>query len=158
PMQWRPGPGAGFTDGEPWLPLTADHGTRNVAVQRDDAGSMLRLHRHLIRLRARHPALVRGGYRPLPGQGPVLAFLREEEDGRRPADGRGHDRVMVLVNFDAEPADYTPPFEWAGEVVLSSRADAPAVPGDPAGRIRLAGYEAVVMALAGAAPPGTARG
>ncbi|MFW6205824.1 MAG: alpha-amylase family glycosyl hydrolase, partial [Gemmatimonadota bacterium] len=79
PMQWRPGPGAGFTDGEPWLPLTADHETRNVAVQRDDPGSMLRLHRDLLRLRARHPALVRGRYRPLPGQGPVLAFLREEE-------------------------------------------------------------------------------
>ena len=52
PMQWDPTPAGGFTDGEPWLPLT-DPADRNVADQRDDPGSVLTLYRELIALRRR---------------------------------------------------------------------------------------------------------
>src|SRR6185369_9957816 len=36
PMQWRPGPGGGFTTGQPWLPLGAEADRRNVAVEAVD--------------------------------------------------------------------------------------------------------------------------
>jgi alpha-glucosidase len=48
PMQWdRSG---GFTAGEPWLPMV-DPERRNVAVQREDPGSLLHLYRDLIERR-----------------------------------------------------------------------------------------------------------
>ena len=49
PMQWSDEPGAGFTTGEPWLPL-GDLSV-NAEAQRADPGSMLNLHRELIALR-----------------------------------------------------------------------------------------------------------
>jgi alpha-glucosidase len=48
PMQWAPG--AGFTTGDPWLPLL-DPGERSVSAQEDDPRSLLNLYRRLIDLR-----------------------------------------------------------------------------------------------------------
>ena len=133
PMQWTDGPRAGFSDAEPWLPLTEDHEARNVDGQRRDPGSILSLYRRLLRLRREEPALVRGRYVPVPGQGPVLAFLREH--GRR--------RLLVAVNFANEPASFDPRFEVDGPVLLST-----AGPRDPVrGAVVLDANEAVVVAL-----------
>jgi alpha-glucosidase len=89
PMQWDASPNAGFTTGNPWLPLAADHTERNVAAQRDDPASLLSLYRRLIWLRKSSPALRRGSYRTLPAPRGVFAFARE-------ADG---ERVCVALNF-----------------------------------------------------------
>src|SRR5204862_3716968 len=51
PMPWEPGRGAGFTAGEPWLPLGADADRRNVALLRADPDSILSLYRRLLALR-----------------------------------------------------------------------------------------------------------
>ena len=48
PMQWDGSPGAGFSTGDPWLPVGSQAGTVNVAAQRDDPASMLSLYRRLI--------------------------------------------------------------------------------------------------------------
>ena len=52
PMQWDASPSAGFTAAgvTPWLPF-GDHAARNVADQRNDPGSTLRLCRDLLALR-----------------------------------------------------------------------------------------------------------
>lgn len=133
PMQWRPGPHAGFSGSEPWLPLTGDAATRNVATQRDDPASMLALYRDLLALRRREPALVHGGFEPLPGQGPVLAYVRAHED----------DRILVLVNFDDAPATFRPVSPARGEILLST-AD---TRGSMEGGVRLSPHEALVIRL-----------
>ncbi|MBX6340831.1 MAG: alpha-amylase, partial [Thermomicrobiaceae bacterium] len=74
PMQWEPGPNAGFTTGEPWLPLADDYQTCNVEVEREDPRSMLSLYRRLIALRRAEPALHVGSYAPVPAEGSVLAY------------------------------------------------------------------------------------
>lgn len=56
---------AGFTTGKPWLPLAGNHAGVNVAAQRDDAGSMLPLHRELLALRKKSPALNTGSCVPV---------------------------------------------------------------------------------------------
>ena len=76
PMQWSAAPHAGFTSGEPWLPVSPDHRLVNVAAQRLDPKSMLALHRALIGPPPRAPALELGSYQPLPAEGDVLAYLR----------------------------------------------------------------------------------
>lgn len=40
PMQWGTSPAAGFSTGQPWLPIPPTAGTVNVAAQHCDPGSL----------------------------------------------------------------------------------------------------------------------
>jgi alpha-glucosidase len=136
PMPWRPGPGAGFTAGRPWLPLPPDAATRNVEVQRGDPSSVLAWYRRLLWLRRETPALQRGGQRLLEvGDADVLAFVR---------DGDGPD-ALVLLNFGDTPVAVGVPEPGSG------RAWRPALSTHPraedqamAGTVTLAPLEAVI--------------
>ncbi len=77
PMHWTAEPGGGFTrpEVEPWLPL-GDVASCNVADQRDDPGSVLRLCRDLIALRRSRPDLQSGGYAPVDRRGDVWMWRR----------------------------------------------------------------------------------
>ena len=63
PMQWDDSPHAGFTTGEPWLPVASDYLDINVGRERNDPASMLTLYRRLIELRKAESALTLGAYR-----------------------------------------------------------------------------------------------
>ncbi len=90
PMQWSPGPAAGFTTGVPWEPLRPDSMTANVRVMQRDPGSLLNLYRELIHLRAAHPALGAGELVALDaGTASVAAYLRR----------RGDDVALVVANL-----------------------------------------------------------
>jgi len=91
PMPWDGGPCAGFTTGTPWLPLGGDWPRRNVAVQAADPGSILSLHRSLLRLRRDCPALSTGDFALLAAEGDVLAYERTD----------GEDRFVVALNLGA---------------------------------------------------------
>jgi alpha-glucosidase len=136
PLPWDAGPGAGFTSGRPWLPVGEANLPLSVAAQRDDPGSMLTLHRHLLRLRRSAPALAGGGYEPVEADGDVLAYLRAGPGGR----------YLVALNLGPRPTRLAAPgLEVAGRVVAAThpaRQDRPV-----AGRLTLAGDEGVVVAL-----------
>jgi len=93
PMQWDASPNAGFTIGDPWLPVAADHAKRNVAAQRDDSASLFSLYRRLGSLRKSSPALRRGSYHTVSSPRGVFAFVREAEG----------ERVLVALNFTKAP-------------------------------------------------------
>jgi alpha-glucosidase len=78
PIRWGDGPGGGFTDGDPWLPIGED--TPSVAAQRDDPSSMLRFHQRLIALRRDEPALSIGSYRTRSVDDDVFVYERRHED------------------------------------------------------------------------------
>ena len=82
PMQWSGANKAGFTTGEPWLPIAEDYQNVNVAVERDDPTSMLTLYRRLIELRRRERALSIGEYAPLPAGSDLVAYMRKTEERR----------------------------------------------------------------------------
>ncbi len=93
PMQWTPDPHAGFSPegtASTWLPVQADHRTRNVETQLEDADSMLNLHRRLLAARKASPALSLGDYVPRAGvpEG-ILAWERSS----------GEDRRVVVLNL-----------------------------------------------------------
>jgi alpha-glucosidase len=97
PMQWDGSATGGFTTGEAWLPLV-DPAERNVADQRDDAGSMLHLVRDLIELRRELP----GDFELLDAPDGVLAFRRgaytvavNTTGDERPAPLRGEPRIQT---------------------------------------------------------------
>ena len=97
PMQWDASPNAGFCPegAQPWLPVAEDRQVVNVEAQQDDPRSMLSLFRRLIGLRRELPALTAGSYRPFDtGDASTIAYLREY----------GEQRVLVALNFGAEPA------------------------------------------------------
>jgi alpha-glucosidase len=137
PMQWDASTFSGFSQVVPWLPLAADHALINVAAERGDPSSLLNLYRRLIDLRRCRPALTHGSYRAIPSDGDSLAYRREAAG----------DRVLVALNFGANPAVIGLPADVSGQVVLissSQRRD-----GEPVGTsLTLQGNEAVVIGTA----------
>ncbi|HEX6041747.1 alpha-amylase family glycosyl hydrolase [Longimicrobium sp.] len=129
PMQWTSAPGGGFTTGTPWRAPQADWATRNVAAQSAESASLLTLHRRLIHLRARHPALAVGQLVPLTASHPaVAAFLRRD----------GDHAVLVVANLGAEPlngvslsssAGAAPRSNGPGNNLFGGRAPAPLMVG-----------------------------
>ena len=83
PMPWNgDGPHAGFSNGEPWLPVADEHRARNVEAQHVDAASVLNAARAFLRWRKSQPALVLGSIRFLDAPPSILAFVREHEGSR----------------------------------------------------------------------------
>ena len=135
PMRWDASGHAGFTTGEPWLPVGDDAGTENVARLREDERSILTLYRCLLALRRRLPALTGGRQRALPVEGDVVGYLRESADGR----------VWVALNLGSREVEVATPIAAAGEIVLSTGLDRE---GEPVGRsLRLRADEGCVVRL-----------
>lgn len=111
PMAWDASHNAGFSGGEPWLPLHADWPTRNVAAQADDPGSMLTLYRRLLHLRRAHAVLTTGSLTLIDAPDGVLAYTRDHA-GKR---------IHILLNLT--PDDL--PCDWAGTPLLSTRGGEP---------------------------------
>jgi len=114
PMQWDSSPNAGFSDVEPWLPVSADYETRNAAVQSADPTSMLNLYRRLLWYRQGSPALYGGDYQPLDaGDADVFVYLRTAGDERR----------LIALNFTADHRRISVPDEDTGQIVISTHLD-----------------------------------
>ncbi|HEV3012457.1 MAG TPA: DUF3459 domain-containing protein, partial [Actinomycetota bacterium] len=111
PIQWDGSPGAGFTTGDPWLPIGPEAARVNVAAQRDDPASMLSLYRRLIWYRKGSAALRGGDYRSLPdAPGGCFAYLRTA----------GDERLLVALNFSGQPLEYQVDGPADGRLELST--------------------------------------
>src|SRR4051794_1798351 len=113
PMPWDGSGNAGFTTGEPWLPLNADWMECNVSVFSEDAYSILTLYRRLIALRRERGALQLGKYKLVSSENDVLLF--ERRHGREP-------RLLVALNFSHEVRCLALPVEAGGGRLLLSTA------------------------------------
>lgn len=151
PMQWTAGEHAGFTTGEPWLPLGPSHAQRNVETESADPHSLLNWYRRLIRLRSERPALHAGDLTLLervPAR--VLAYARAS----------GDERVAVFLNFGGRTTSFALPPELAEaswSTLLSSLeheglrhepiAASPRAPVGPhvAGKVHLGPYETLLL-------------
>jgi alpha-glucosidase len=140
PIPWAPpssaGPGAGFSTGEPWLPVVADAERLCVERQAADPRSMLALVRRLAALRGGTPALQTGGQRTFEAGADVLAWTREG----------GGERLLACINAAAAPRR----LQWQeggdGVLLLSSdpaRAEGPV----DLERLELGPAEAILVAL-----------
>ena len=93
PMPWDGSENAGFSTGDPWLPLNPDWATRNVAAQEADPASLLTFYRTLLALRRATPALVSGEYKAVGADRDVLAYVRTHD----------RDRLLIALNLSGEP-------------------------------------------------------
>jgi alpha-glucosidase len=89
PMQWNETPNAGFTTGEPWLPVNKNFREINMAAQEEKEHSLLNWYRRLLRVRRSQRALQQGSYHPHAGAKDVLVYERR----------LGDERNLVLLNF-----------------------------------------------------------
>ena len=140
PMQWSAAENAGFTTGEPWLPLAENFAEVNVDAVKDDPRSILTLYRRLIQLRRAEPALEVGRFEPMSAEGDVLAFVRRAPDG-------GSD-FLVVLNLGPRPHLLPWPAGQAGGVIaLTTHLDR--VGEEVTGDLQLRADEGVVVRLAG---------
>jgi trehalose synthase len=97
-MQWSPGPKAGFTTGDPAVPLVSDGpfgpDKVNVATERRDPESLLNWMERAIRTRKELPELGWGAWRVLATDHPAVLAHRCDWQGRG---------VLVLHNLGPEP-------------------------------------------------------
>jgi alpha-glucosidase len=95
-MPWsrpsRAGAGAGFTTGEPWLPIVRDADRLSVEAQDADSESTLAFVREMLALRGRTPALQLGVQRRVDAAPELFCYLREREDTR----------LLVALNFRSQ--------------------------------------------------------
>ncbi|MEJ7160051.1 alpha,alpha-phosphotrehalase, partial [Staphylococcus caprae] len=60
PMLWNDERHAGFTEGEPWMPINANYRSINVARAMEDSESILQTYRKLITLRHQNDIVTYG--------------------------------------------------------------------------------------------------
>jgi alpha-glucosidase len=75
-MPWEGNPRGGFSTGEPWLPVPAQHLDLAVSAQERDASSALQGFRRLLAWRKNLPLLLQGDIEFLAATDSVLAFRR----------------------------------------------------------------------------------
>ena len=111
PMRWDATRHAGFTSGEPWLPLGEGVEERNVARLASDGHSLLSLYRQLIRVRRSEPVLQGGDRVPVRSRNDILAYKR----------CGGQEEILVALNTIHQPRK----LEWrgSGQVLLSTYLD-----------------------------------
>ncbi|HEY4865552.1 MAG TPA: DUF3459 domain-containing protein [Candidatus Dormibacteraeota bacterium] len=142
PIPWRPpsqaGPGAGFTTGEPWLPLASAAEGLSAEQQATDPRSTLALVRRLAALRAQTPALQLGEQQMVDASSEVLAWLRQ-------GDG---DRLLAAVNFASVSVSLELLGDLPGRAALLLSSDPDRAEGDvELGSFQLAPSEAVILRL-----------
>lgn len=113
PMQWDDSENAGFTTGEPWLPLMKNFREVNVKKQWDEEGSMLHFHRRLLHLRNKEPALHVGDHLPVYTENNLLSYMRSYNDKL----------FLIILNLKNSEENFTPGFFWKGEVKLSTHPE-----------------------------------
>ena len=117
PMQWNGEPGAGFTDGEPWIGITDNYRTINAEAALADPDSIYYYYRRLVALRKEYPIISDGQIRFLEtGNVNVIAYERTYED----------QTLTVICNFGDRQVPVTDPLIAerikSGTVLISSIA------------------------------------
>jgi len=78
PLPWRgDADHAGFTTGQPWLPVPPDHRAASVAAQDENGGSALNAWRAFAAWRKAHPALQKGTIALLDLPAPLFGLTRD---------------------------------------------------------------------------------
>jgi oligo-1,6-glucosidase len=114
PMQWDASEHAGFTTGEPWIPVNPNHTEINADAALADPDSVFHHYRRLIELRHSEPVVAHGDFTMLLADDErVYAFTRRLAGVE----------LLVLGNFSGETTAVELP-EAGGDLVLGNYPDA----------------------------------
>jgi alpha-glucosidase len=113
PMQWDSTAYSGFSNTEPWLPISANYAAVNVVAQEQQPQSMLNLVKLLLKLRKQYKALSHGSYCAVESSRLVAPSCDQEKtDGQRVSEEDTEEeslfiyirqfeseRIAVILNF-----------------------------------------------------------
>ena len=123
PMQWDTTKQAGFTQGEPWIPVNKNYPQINVFTAENDSDSILHYYRKMIAYRKANLSLVYGHYEDLLPQHPHLfVYKRWDDKGTFLAVHNFSDHktnweqkepgyVMEIGNYSAPSSQFLSPWE-----------------------------------------------
>ena len=114
PMQWDASANAGFTKGEPWLPVYPDYQVFNRAEEKKDPDSVLDYYISLSGLRREHSELREGDYEDImPDSDSIFAYTRTQ----------GDKKATILINFTDSEARYDADLIKDSECLITSCGD-----------------------------------
>ncbi len=104
PMQWNKETYGGFSEAEPWLPMSAKFRKEiTVEAQQKDQDSILAFYKKLIAMRKKYPMIAKGTITFLEtGSDLVLAYQRE----------LGEQQIVVLCNLGGKKQQIKIPAAW----------------------------------------------
>ncbi len=140
PMQWTADRNAGFTTGEPWLPIPGSHAETNVESERKDPRSLLSFYKALIRLRRDKETLSTGDWVALKrGEEGVIGYERRSSG----------ETVAVWANLTGEPKSVAVDPSRYGRTLLSTHESASS---PEKGALSLQPWEGVILDEGGVSP------
>lgn len=110
PMQWSDFSNAGFSEAEPWLPISEDFARINVSRQDHDQSSLLNFYRRLILLRKNEEALNSGDFKIADAGRDILAYYRTGADSM----------FFIALNFSSGMKKIAADDTSAYEIALST--------------------------------------
>ncbi len=128
-MRWDASPQAGFTCGQPWLPVGDGYTEMNVATEKTRGDSILSLYRRLIDLRRVQPALHSGNYISATTSEHVICYIREYS----------RQKLWIALNLSGSPQSCR---AVSGRILLSTHLDRE---GGHAGNLELRPAEGVIL-------------
>lgn len=133
PMQWTDGKNAGFTEGTPWLEVTANYKEINAEKQTKDKDSIYSFYKTLVALRKEKNVISRGN----------IEFLeKENEDVLAYRRVYGEDELIVLNNLTIRERTIPSETAWSGYRKLVGNYEGVRING---GRIVLRPFETVAL-------------
>ena len=102
PMQWNASKQAGFTAGQPWIPVNENYTHINVEAAENTPDSILHYYRKMIAFRKANPTLVYGDFEDLlPDHSQLYVYRRWDDNGH----------YLVVHNFSDQPISWDKPSE-----------------------------------------------
>jgi maltose alpha-D-glucosyltransferase/alpha-amylase len=115
PMQWEPGPGAGFSESSPgslYSPVIDDetHGSDrvNVAAQREDPHSLLHIIRQMIAVKKQHRAFGWGDFAWVELENKAIAAFERHDQG---------ETILAIHNLSDDAQTIHIPIKKSGTAV-----------------------------------------
>ncbi|UII54744.1 alpha,alpha-phosphotrehalase [Cytobacillus spongiae] len=139
PMQWNASENAGFSSGEPWIPVASNYRDINAAVAVEDPDSVFYHYQKLIQLRKEYDMIIEGDFQLiLDDHEQIFAYLRNGQN----------EKLLVVNNFYGKNTTFELPSQlhldgYKGDILLSNYSDSP----KDFHEIELRPYESVVYHL-----------
>lgn len=139
PMQWTDEEHAGFTTGQPWIPVPEQFKSINTERALEDRDSIFYHYQKLIQLRKEHDIIIDGDFQLILKEHPrIFAFIRQ----------LGSERLLIINNFYSSETTFELPSGIGIEnddrtILISNYQDSPL----DFKRFTLRPYESVVYHL-----------
>lgn len=136
PMQWSGARYGGFSDREPWLPLSKGYTKQNIEGQVKDNTSLFHLYKRLLKFRNKTHTIKYGSYWSLDLGDGIFGFLREND----------MERYLIILNF-TDQQKIAVGKAVRGNIRLSTYMDKPNYQ-KVYGGVKLRPYEGVIIEAA----------